>query len=68
MQRPRVPFARTGDADEPWTDSIETYRDLAGRYAELGITDVALHWPHEASPAASDRKALERIAAEPRQR
>jgi alkanesulfonate monooxygenase SsuD/methylene tetrahydromethanopterin reductase-like flavin-dependent oxidoreductase (luciferase family) len=59
---------RTGDTDEPWMDSIEAYRDLAGRYAELGITDLALHWPHEASPFASDRKVLERIAAEPRQR
>ena len=55
---------RTGDPDEPWMDSIEAYRDLAGRYAELGITDLALHWPHERSPFASDRKVLEQIAAD----
>jgi hypothetical protein len=55
---------RTGDPDEPWMDSIEAYRDLAGRYAELGITDLALHWPHERSPFASDLKVLEKIAAE----
>jgi hypothetical protein len=45
-------------------DSIESYRDLAGRYAELGITDLALHWPHERSPFAADLKVLEQIAAE----
>jgi alkanesulfonate monooxygenase SsuD/methylene tetrahydromethanopterin reductase-like flavin-dependent oxidoreductase (luciferase family) len=55
---------RTGDPDEPWMDSIEAYRDLAGRYAELGVTDLALHWPHEKSPFAADRKVLEQIAAE----
>jgi alkanesulfonate monooxygenase SsuD/methylene tetrahydromethanopterin reductase-like flavin-dependent oxidoreductase (luciferase family) len=55
---------RTGDPDEPWMDSIEAYRDLAGRYAELGVTDLALHWPHERSPFASDRKVLEQIAAD----
>ena len=55
---------RTGAAEDPWMDSIEAYRDLAGRYGELGITDLALHWPHERSPFASDRKVLEQIAAE----
>jgi alkanesulfonate monooxygenase SsuD/methylene tetrahydromethanopterin reductase-like flavin-dependent oxidoreductase (luciferase family) len=59
---------RTGDPDEPWLESIEAYRDLAGRYAELGITDIALHWPHERNPFGRDpgreRKVLEQIAAE----
>jgi alkanesulfonate monooxygenase SsuD/methylene tetrahydromethanopterin reductase-like flavin-dependent oxidoreductase (luciferase family) len=55
---------RTGDPSENWMASIEAYRDLAGRYAELGITDVALHWPHPASPFASDLKVIEQIAAE----
>lgn len=55
---------RTGAPEDPWMDSIEAYRDLAGRYGELGITDLALHWPHERSPFASDRKVLEQIAAE----
>jgi alkanesulfonate monooxygenase SsuD/methylene tetrahydromethanopterin reductase-like flavin-dependent oxidoreductase (luciferase family) len=59
---------RTGDPDEPWLESIEAYRDLAGRYAELGITDIALHWPHERNPfgrnPAGERKVLEQIAAE----
>jgi len=55
---------RTGHADESWLASIEAYRDLAGRYAEIGITDIALHWPHERSPFASDLKVLEQIAAE----
>jgi alkanesulfonate monooxygenase SsuD/methylene tetrahydromethanopterin reductase-like flavin-dependent oxidoreductase (luciferase family) len=59
---------RTGDPDEPWLESIEAYRDLAGRYAELGLTDIALHWPHEQNPfgqnPTSERKVLEQIAAE----
>ncbi|MDN3351461.1 LLM class flavin-dependent oxidoreductase [Actinomadura sp. DC4] len=52
------------DLGEPWMDSIEAYRDLAGRYAELGVTDLALHWPHEKSPFKSDLKVLEQIAAD----
>jgi alkanesulfonate monooxygenase SsuD/methylene tetrahydromethanopterin reductase-like flavin-dependent oxidoreductase (luciferase family) len=59
---------RTGDPDEPWLESIEAYRDLSGRYAELGITDLALHWPHERSPFGRDPerelKVIEQIAAE----
>jgi alkanesulfonate monooxygenase SsuD/methylene tetrahydromethanopterin reductase-like flavin-dependent oxidoreductase (luciferase family) len=55
---------RTGDESEDWTASIEAYRDHAGRYAELGITDIALHWPHERSPFAANRRVIEQIAAE----
>lgn len=59
---------RTGAPEEPWLESIEAYRDLAGRYAELGITDLALHWPHERNPfgrdPAREREVLEQIAAE----
>ncbi len=34
-----------GATREPWLASVESYRELAGRYAELGFTDLALHWP-----------------------
>lgn len=54
----------TGDPEEPWLASLEAFRDLAGRYAELGITDVALHWPDERTPYPSDLRVLEQIAAE----
>ncbi|MFB4316110.1 LLM class flavin-dependent oxidoreductase [Actinomadura sp. 21ATH] len=54
----------TGFTDEPWRASLESFRDLAGRYAALGITDIAVHWPRPDSPWAADMKTFEAIAAE----
>jgi alkanesulfonate monooxygenase SsuD/methylene tetrahydromethanopterin reductase-like flavin-dependent oxidoreductase (luciferase family) len=54
----------TGFTDERWADSAEAFRDLAGRYAEAGITDLVVHWPRPDTPWAADRKVIEEIAAE----
>lgn len=35
----------TGFTDEPWLGSVAAYEDLCDTYEEIGITDVALHWP-----------------------
>jgi alkanesulfonate monooxygenase SsuD/methylene tetrahydromethanopterin reductase-like flavin-dependent oxidoreductase (luciferase family) len=53
----------TGFTDEPWLESVAAYDDLAGRYAELGITDVAIHWPRPGTQWDADMKAFEEIAA-----
>ena len=50
-----------GATDEPWLESVESYRDLAGRYQELGFTDLALHWPRDEPPYVADREVFEAI-------
>jgi alkanesulfonate monooxygenase SsuD/methylene tetrahydromethanopterin reductase-like flavin-dependent oxidoreductase (luciferase family) len=45
-------------------DSVEAFRDVEGRYAELGFTDLVVHWPRAEDPFAADRSILERIAAD----
>ncbi len=41
--------------------SVEAFRDLAGRYEEVGVTDLVVHWPREAAPYAGDLATFERI-------
>jgi alkanesulfonate monooxygenase SsuD/methylene tetrahydromethanopterin reductase-like flavin-dependent oxidoreductase (luciferase family) len=53
-----------GATAEPWLDSVESYRDLAGRYRELGFTDLALHWPRTEPPYVADLAVFEQILAE----
>ena len=52
-----------GATREPWLDSLESFRDLAGRYAALGFTDLALHWPRPDPPYAADQAVFEDILA-----
>lgn len=52
----------TGFTGEPWLASAAAYDDLAGRYAELGITDVALHWSRPGTEWEADLGVLEQIA------
>ncbi|MBO2464070.1 LLM class flavin-dependent oxidoreductase [Actinomadura violacea] len=54
----------TGFSDEPWLESAGAFADLAGRYAELGITEIALHWPRPGTPWEADMKVFEAAAAE----
>ena len=53
----------TGFTGEPWLTSLAAFEDLLGAYAELGITDVALHWPRPGTPWDADWSVFERIAA-----
>ncbi len=43
-------------------DSVEAYRDAAGRFGELGITDFVVHWPRPSFPYQGRVEVLERIA------
>ncbi|GAA0228479.1 LLM class flavin-dependent oxidoreductase [Actinomadura nitritigenes] len=56
----------TGFSDEPWLASAGAFADLAGRYAELGITEIALHWPRPDTPWDADMKVFEEVAAQGR--
>lgn len=53
----------TGFTGETWLASEASYDDLAGRYTELGITDVAIHWPRPGSEWDADPAVFEAIAA-----
>jgi alkanesulfonate monooxygenase SsuD/methylene tetrahydromethanopterin reductase-like flavin-dependent oxidoreductase (luciferase family) len=53
----------TGFTNESWLESAEAFRDLAGRYAEIGITDIVVHWPRPGSEWGADMKVFEQIAA-----
>lgn len=54
----------TGFTEEPWLESTGSFADLAGRYAELGVTEIALHWPRPGTPFEADMKVFEAVAAE----
>ncbi|WP_231332417.1 LLM class flavin-dependent oxidoreductase [Actinomadura graeca] len=54
----------TGFSGEPWLESVESFADLAGRYAALGITEIVLHWPRPGTPWEADMTVFEKIAAD----
>jgi alkanesulfonate monooxygenase SsuD/methylene tetrahydromethanopterin reductase-like flavin-dependent oxidoreductase (luciferase family) len=43
--------------------SVEAFRDTIGRYAEVGVTDLVLHWPRPSEPFAGDVASFERIVS-----
>ncbi|WEH16803.1 LLM class flavin-dependent oxidoreductase [Streptomyces sp. VNUA24] len=53
----------TPDRGRP-LESLDAFVDFAGRHAELGITDIVVHWPIPDSDFAADEKVFERIAME----
>lgn len=42
--------------------SLDAFTDAAGRAAELGFTDVVVHWPRPAGVYAGDEAVLDQIA------
>lgn len=52
----------TGHNDEPWLESVSAFGDLAGEYADLGITDIAVHWPRPGTDWDADLGVLEAVA------
>jgi hypothetical protein len=44
--------------------SVECFRDVAGRAAELGFTDVVTHWPRADGVYAGSEAVLEQVAAD----
>lgn len=52
----------TGFTEEGWLASVEQHLDLAGRYGELGITDIAVHWPRPGTQWDADPEVFAAIA------
>lgn len=44
--------------------SVEAFRDAAGRAAELGFTDIIVHWPRSSSPYEGREAVLEQVVAD----
>lgn len=53
-----------GFSDERPLDSLGAFIDWAGRYQELGITELVIHWPEPNSPFEADMRIFEEIATE----
>jgi alkanesulfonate monooxygenase SsuD/methylene tetrahydromethanopterin reductase-like flavin-dependent oxidoreductase (luciferase family) len=51
-------------SEERPLQSLEAFVDYAGRYRELGITEIVLHWPVPDSIFEADQAVFERIAVE----
>jgi alkanesulfonate monooxygenase SsuD/methylene tetrahydromethanopterin reductase-like flavin-dependent oxidoreductase (luciferase family) len=60
-----VPRYISLDAAGPYSLSSVAYlTDAAGRAADLGFTDVIVHWPRPDGPYAGDERVLETVAAD----
>jgi alkanesulfonate monooxygenase SsuD/methylene tetrahydromethanopterin reductase-like flavin-dependent oxidoreductase (luciferase family) len=51
----------TGPILDAGLESVEAFRDTVGRYAEVGVTDLVVHWPRAEEPYAADLRTFERI-------
>ena len=47
-------------------ESVAAFEDASARYAELGFTDLVVHYPRSTKPFAASLDTLEAIAALPR--
>jgi len=54
----------TGPRLDPGTASPAAFEDTVGRYGEIGVTDLVVHWPRTDGPYAGDRGVFERIFSE----
>ncbi|MFE7775612.1 LLM class flavin-dependent oxidoreductase [Streptomyces sp. NPDC057445] len=45
-------------------ESLDAFVDFAGRHADLGFTEIVIHWPIADSVFAADQKIFERIATD----
>jgi alkanesulfonate monooxygenase SsuD/methylene tetrahydromethanopterin reductase-like flavin-dependent oxidoreductase (luciferase family) len=53
----------TSTAERP-LDSLDAFVDWAGRYREIGITELVVHWPVPESVFANDLTVFEQIATD----
>jgi|ERR1700688_2866017 len=54
----------TGPRLDAGLSSLDEFDDTVGRYAEVGVTDLVVHWPRENEPYAADRATFDRIFTE----
>ena len=43
--------------------SVDAFTETAGRFAEIGVTDLVVHWPRDDHPYRADPTVFERIFA-----
>jgi alkanesulfonate monooxygenase SsuD/methylene tetrahydromethanopterin reductase-like flavin-dependent oxidoreductase (luciferase family) len=53
-----------GQSDERPLASLDAFVDWSGKYQELGVTELVVHWPEPNSPFEADMKIFEKIATE----
>jgi alkanesulfonate monooxygenase SsuD/methylene tetrahydromethanopterin reductase-like flavin-dependent oxidoreductase (luciferase family) len=53
----------TGPELDPGLESEDAFADTVGRYADLGITDLVVHWPRASEPYVGDVATFERVIA-----
>jgi alkanesulfonate monooxygenase SsuD/methylene tetrahydromethanopterin reductase-like flavin-dependent oxidoreductase (luciferase family) len=53
----------TGVPLDSGLQSADAFVDTASRYAEVGVTDLVVHWPRPAPPYEGDTELFERIFA-----
>jgi alkanesulfonate monooxygenase SsuD/methylene tetrahydromethanopterin reductase-like flavin-dependent oxidoreductase (luciferase family) len=51
----------TGAGLDPGLGSATAFEDLLGRYDEIGVTDLVVHWPRPTEPYAGDVSRFEEI-------
>jgi alkanesulfonate monooxygenase SsuD/methylene tetrahydromethanopterin reductase-like flavin-dependent oxidoreductase (luciferase family) len=51
----------TGPVLDAGLGSEDAFGDAVGRYAEVGVTDLVVHWPRPTEPYAGDVATFERI-------
>jgi hypothetical protein len=51
----------TGPELDGGLSSVESFRDTVGRYGEVGVTDLVVHWPRASEPYSADPTVFERI-------
>jgi alkanesulfonate monooxygenase SsuD/methylene tetrahydromethanopterin reductase-like flavin-dependent oxidoreductase (luciferase family) len=51
----------TGPTLDGGLSSVAAFDDVVGCYAEVGVTDLVVHWPRPAGPYAGDRGVFEAV-------
>lgn len=51
----------TGPTLDEGLESPAAFEETAGRYAQVGVTDLVVHWPRTEAPYAGDLATFERI-------
>ena len=54
----------TGFTPDPALESVDAFVETARGYAEVGVTEIVVHWPIPGTQFAADQRVFERIATE----
>ncbi|MFB7887944.1 LLM class flavin-dependent oxidoreductase [Cellulosimicrobium cellulans] len=54
----------TGFTPDPALESVDAFVETARGYAEVGVTEIVVHWPIPGTQFAADQRVFEQIATE----